>query len=400
MERRKGGRLRTPPGWLCILALGWSACTRQVPAADSEPPRLSAEEVAQLLPRSVPDREGWAQDVVTALQAHGLRPHVSAVCSVLAVIEQESGYKADPPVANLSRLVREKLDAYAEKLGPLGPPAMRELLDRKAPGEKRTFAERLERVKTEQELDRVFRELLAYYRTEFPATFAAANLLGRLFTHASLEDFNPITTAGSMQVSVRFATELAEEKGREPEKVRDELYTRYGGVYYGTARLLGYPASYAEPIFRFADYNAGQYSSRNAALQEQLSRLTGRQLVLDGDMLAYDKKGEPVSTDSRTLEALLAFRERHAPSLSERQVRREVRKEKTLEFEETDTYRALRRVYEEVHGEPPAYARLPNVPIRSPKMAKERTTAWFARSVDGRYRKCLERHAGTPGATR
>jgi len=34
---------------------------------------------------------------------------------------------------------------------------------------------------------------------------------------------------------------------------------------------------------------------------------------------------------------------------------------------------------------------LPDVKLRSPKMKNERSTAWFARSVQGRYEKCLAR---------
>ena len=52
-------------------------------------------------------------------------------------------------------------------------------------------------------------------------------------------------------------------------------------------------------LFRFADYNAGVYASRNAALQGQVARLTGTKLALDGDLLAYEKDGEPETTSPR-----------------------------------------------------------------------------------------------------
>jgi hypothetical protein len=353
-----------------------------------ELPRVSVEQAAQLIPPHVADREGWAKDVLDAIEANGLAPAPSAVCSVLAVIEQESGFQADPAVPDLAGIVKRQLDGYAAKLGPLGPQAVHELLKGKASKSDRTFEERLAQVRTERDVDLIFQDLLAYYEREYPKTYAAAHLMGELFGSTRLEDLNPVTTAGSMQVSVRFATELAEKRNVNPAQVRGQLYTRRGGVFYGTARLLAYETGYTEPIFRFADYNAGFYSSRNAALQAQLRQLTGIQIAADGDLLIYDKQGRPMDRDSQTLLALLAFRARYAPELSEAQVRRDVREEKQLDFEATDSYRALKRVYERMTGMGAPYAQIPAVSLKSPKMKKERSTEWFARSVETRFKRC------------
>jgi hypothetical protein len=313
------------------------------------------------------------------------------VCSVIAVIEQESGFKEDPAVPGLSGMVRERLESHADKLGPPGRKALASVLEGRAPGHKKTFDERLRTVRTERDLDRLFRDILAYYEHEYPKTYAMADLASKLFGSGRLEDLNPITTAGSMQVSVRYALEK-EGEDADPAKVREAMYTRAGGVRYGTARLLDYEAAYPEPLFRFADYNAGLYASRNAALQVQVSRLTGIALVPDGDLQLYDKQGEPLDEESKTLKALLAFRQRYAPDLSERQVRRDVRKEKELDFESTDTFRAVKRVYARETGESPAYAQLPQVTLKSPKLKGERTTAWFARAVDARFQRCQARY--------
>lgn len=380
----------------CVLSALTACAPRTVRPAPPLPPRVTVEQAAKLVPPDETDREGWAEDVLAALEAHRMYPSAEAVCSVLAVIEQESGFEANPAVPGLARIVQQRLDAYADKLGPLGPPALKALLEGKAPGETRTFEQRLAQVKTERDLDRIFRELLEYYEREYPKAYTAARLASSLFKSTRLEDLNPITTAGSMQVSVRFAEELAGDDERALQRVREELYTRGGGVYYGTARLLGYEAHYSEPLYRFADYNAGFYASRNAAVQAQVSRLTSLELVQDGDLLAYDKQGEPVDQDSNSLKALLAFRQRYAPDLSERRVRKDVLKEKELAFEETDTWNAIKRVYQEETGEAPAYAQLPTVVIRSPKISGERSTAWFAQSVNKRYHKCMGRYAALP----
>ena len=368
-------------------ARGWRNAEPTVPL----PPRLTGEQVAELIPAHVKEREGWAQDVMAALEAQRVHPSAEPVCQVLAVIEQESGFQANPVVNELPRIVRKRLDDYAGKLGVVGRKAMEKLMQHRAPGQSQSFEARLKAVRTEQDLDRLFRELLQAYEEQYPAVYTAADLASELFSSQSLEELNPITTAGSMQVSVRFAREQNDEDRPEAE-VREELYTRAGGVKYGTARLLGYEAGYSQSLYRFADYNSGLYSSRNAALQGQVSELTQLPLTLDGDLLLYDAEGEPRDEDSRTLTALLTFRARHAPELSERQVRRDVKKEKQRDFEETETWRAVKKSYERVTGKRPEYAQLPQVTLKSPKLSRERTTGWFARSVDQRYQRCMTRH--------
>ena len=123
-----------------------------------------------------------------------------------------------------------------------------------------------------------------------------------------------------------------------------------------------------------------------------MSELTQLPLTLDGDLLLYDTEGEPKDEDSRTLAALLTFRIRHAPELSERQVRRDVKKEKQRDFEETETWRAVKKSYERVTGKRPEYAQLPKVTLSSPKLSRDRTTAWFAHSVGQRFERCMTRH--------
>jgi len=388
--------MRRRHAWLALLlgACALVACRRGAGPLEPSvppPPRLGLAQVERLIPPHVKHREDWARDILAALEAEELVPSPPTVCSVLAVIEQESGYKEDPAVADLPRLVRSRLEEHANKLGPLGRKALASVLEGKSPGHKKTFDERLRTVRTERDLDRLFRDILTYYEDKYPTTYAAADLASSLFSSGKLEDFNPITTAGSMQVSVRYALEK-EGEDANPVQVREAMYTRAGGVRYGTARLLGYEAAYPEPLFRFADYNAGVYASRNAALQAQLTRLTGIPLAPDGDLQLYDKQGEPLDEDSQSLQALLAFRKRYAPELSERQVRRDVRKEKQEDFETTDTFRAVKRVYANETGESPAYAQLPQVTLRSPKLKNERTTAWFARSVEARFQKCQARY--------
>lgn len=384
-------RLVSSLGALLVLASCASRALRDSAPGTPPPPRLTAAQVAGLIPARVEEPEGWAEDVLSALEARRVYPSAEPVCEVLAIIDQESGFQANPVVKELPRIVRKRLDAYAGKLGLVGRKALQALLQLRAPGQSLSFEARLQTVRTERDLDRLFRELLAAYEQQYPAVYTAADLASELFTSRSLEELNPITTAGSMQVSVRYAVEQSE--GEQPAaQVREELYTRAGGAHYGTARLLGYEAGYSQPLYRFADYNAGVYASRNAALQAQVSELTRLPLTRDGDLLLYDAEGQPRDEDSRTLTALLAFRARHAPKLSERQLRRDVLKEKQADFEETDTWRAVKQAYERVTGKHPEYAQLPEVIIRSPKLSRELTTGWYAHSVDQHFQRCMARY--------
>jgi hypothetical protein len=373
----------------CCFVGGFVGCSSAptVPgSADARP--ITRDEIAGLISARVSGRDSWAQAVEDALRANQLPVTAPNACAVLALIAQESGFQEDPAVPGLAKLVAGRLERYEAKLGPLGGPILRHLLGARAPANPRTFQERLANVRTERDLDLVFRDLVTYYQSSYPATFQAASFAGRLFDGRDLAELNPITTAGPMQVSVRFAESWAREHHGDPARVRDALYTRAGGVYYGTARLFAGRAPYPRMIFLFADYNAGLFASRNAALQAELIRLTGKKLTLDGDFLSYGKAGEPSDDETQTMSALRSFRDRHAPDLSDRQLDRDARKEKSPDFENTATYRALKAAAAQT-GKPPAYAVLPQLVLDSPKLSRKRSTAWFAEAVDRRYQACL-----------
>jgi hypothetical protein len=282
--------------------------------------------------------------------------------------------------------VREGLKKKFARLGPLAEPSLDALLSGRAPGSNESFRQRINKLRTERDLDRFFRDISTTYKQSLPGPYAIASALSMILGKGSLQNLNPVTTAGSMQVKISYARELDEFKSMSDEQLREYLYTRMGGVRVGTARLIDYPASYDDIVYRFADFNVGMYASRNAAFQAQLEDLTGRELALDGDLLAYDEDGEPKDLETHSLKALLAFGEKH--DLSAWTIRRDVKKEKSEDFESTDSWEAVREAWEKKKGRQPPYARIPEVELVSPKLARNRSTAWFANRVKQRYLSC------------
>ncbi len=202
------------------------------------------------------------------------------------------------------------------------------------------------------------------------------------------EKLNPITTLGSMQVHINYAKELKRKAGGIAE-LRNDLYTQYGGLYYGIHRLMEYPADYDEAIYRFADYNSGMYSSRNAAFQKMLGALTEAEISLDGDLLLYNKDGDVRSTQSQTEKELIAVFAQNNVLVTPRQIRADLKKEKEKKFEDTQTYLAVQKLYQKKTNKEPMYAVMPQVVISGPKLSRDYNTNWFASRVNGRYEQCM-----------
>lgn len=155
---------------------------------------------------------------------------------------------------------------------------------------------------------------------------------------------NPITTLGSMQVHINYA-KANKRSSMNTAALRDDLYTEYGGLYYGIHRLMVYPADYDKAIYRFADYNSGMYSSRNAAFQKMLKELTDKDISLDGDLLLYTKDGDPRATQSESEKELITVFASNNVLVTPRQIRDDLKLEKEKKFESTQTYIALTKLY-------------------------------------------------------
>ncbi len=369
------------------LGVLWAVLTIScVRSARPDPsPALTAADIVARIPAKVADREGWARDLVVALETNRLPIDEDHVCAVLAVVEQESGYHSNPEVPNLAAIARKELAVRAEALGPLASPLLNEVLSIRSPKARLTFDQRLSTVRTEADLDLLYRDLLAEEHRRHPLLYDAGDLGAKLFSSRDLDERNPITTSGSMQVSVRFSEDRARALHRDPTQVRDDLYTRQGGLLYGSARLFT-GATDEEMLYRFADYNAGEFSSRNAELQAEVASLSGTALALDGDLLSYDKSGAVKSESTQTMAALAKLRAVHGLDIA-----LDARHEKSAALEKTPTWHAVKDAWTAKHAQPAPYARLPDVKLESPKLSRDLSTAWFAHAVERHYDACRVR---------
>ncbi|WP_313628291.1 DUF1615 domain-containing protein [Kosakonia sp.] len=324
-----------------------------------------ASVVRRTIPASVKDREGWAQDLATTFSSQKLSPTLENICSVLAVAQQESNYQSDPVVPGLNKIAWKEIDKRAERMH---IPTMLVHTALKIPSPNgKSYSERLDKVRTEKELSAIFDDFIGMVPM-------GQKLFGSL---------NPVRTGGPMQISVAFAEQHTDGYPWKMEgTVRQEVFSRRGGLWFGTYHLLNYPASYTASIYRFADFNAGLYASRNAAFQNAISKATGVKLALDGDLILYG------SSDAGSTE--LAVRKLGASlGMSDRDIRRQLERGDSDKLEETKLYREVYRLAEKKSGKPLPREVLPGIKLESPKITRNLTTAWFAKRVDDRRAACM-----------
>lgn len=371
----------------CLKWVGLGAMMMALTACQEPPPApkvLENSQLANLIPKHkhINNARGWADDIAKIFDQLGIEKVSQNACTVIAIIDQESNFVADPAIPNLGatslKAMNEKLE---EKLGKTLAKKFQEMLAVK-PTPKDNFLKQIKAVKTERELDELFRKMFKYFSENYK--MGAITNTAKVFGAGIDEKINPINTLGSMQVHIDYAKQHRRTNMKDDE-LRSDLYSQYGGLYYGIHRLMTYQANYDEPIFRFADYNSGMYSSRNAAFQAQLGTISGKKLALDGDLLLWDGDS-PKTAKSQTETALIALQ---IPNLTESQIRRDLKKEKTQAFEQTQTYQIVRERFGKKMNRYPKYAIMPEVVIASVKMSSNKNTNWFATNVNKRYQRCM-----------
>ncbi len=359
------------------MLLAACATDEPMPGRGAMTPAEARAMIVQALPPGVGDRPGWATDIHAALTAMQIPVSASNVCAAIAITEQESSFRANPTVPGLAAIAWREIDAKSERAGV--PSAVVRTALKLPSSSGRSYAERIDAATTEKELSDIFED------------FVGIVPMGkRLFA-----GWNPVRTGGPMQVGIAFAEQHAKARPYPypvATDIRAEVFTRRGGMYFGIAHLLDYPASYDRPLYRFADFNAGHHASRNAAFQNAVSTASGIPLDLDGDLIVpgSDASGRPGATEAalRSLAARIGME--HGA------IRSALELEKEPRFERTALYGKVFALADRANGAPLPRAIVPRIKLKSPKITRQLTTEWFANRVDERHRRCVDRVNARP----
>ena len=322
------------------------------------------------LPRGLLDRSGWRDDIYAAFNVQSIEPTRENICAAVAVIEQESSFRVDPVIPGLPAIARREIDARAQRAGVPRLLVIGALQMRSPTG--KTYSDRIDAAKTEKDLSDIFED------------FISAVPMGRTL----FAEHDPVRTRGPMQVNVAFAEQYAAARPY-PYPVRisipDEVFTRRGSLYFGIGHLLAYNAPYDQYLYRFADFNSGQYASRNAAFQRALSRVSGLRLTADGSLLPRDAEGKAGETElaARSLGARL--------KLGDAEIHDALARARKAGFEHTSLYQRVFALADKLQPSPAPRAAVPSIVLRGPKLSRKLSTEWYARSVNARYGRCLRR---------
>lgn len=359
---------------LAVLATA-AALSGCIPGAQREArvdPDVARAQIEQLLPAKTPNKSGWAVDIFAAFEALGIAPSAQNSCAVIAVTEQESTFQENPRVPGLAGIATKQIETKAAGFGV--PRFLVSAALETSSTNGRSYRSRLEGATTEKELSDIYEDLIG-----------RVPLGKRLFGN-----LNPVRTGGPMQVSIAYAENHVTKKRYPypiPTDIRAEVFTRRGGMYFGMAHLLDYKVPYDEMLYRFADFNAGPYASRNAAFQNAVNVVARTKLVLDGDVLLHgERSAEPSNTELALRKVANELR------LTEPQIRSDLERSQDESFGRSKLYERVFEIADAAgSGRPMPRAMMPNIRLESPKIQRKLTTGWFANRVQGRYEQCLAR---------
>jgi hypothetical protein len=290
------------------------------------------------------------------------------LAQVLTTIQMESGVHRDPPLENrnLESFLDYRLATLRQKSLLAGwvieDTALVRALRKKLQADTRSG-----RVRTEGQLVRYLEgELRPWLEGYLGQYYPVPDGLARRLSLRELG--HPVQTLGPMQIGLRKALGNAKRRGEHMasvEQMEDALLSPASGVARGilegvaqlwrSYRLYRRLLPEVEAVrFAAADYNAGEFSSRNAAFQERVALLSGASLLLDGDLLVY-AGGRPLARLSETEAAVRAL----GLGLSPGQIHRDLLLEKEEEFGATTTARRVCSRFKSWSGGPCRLARLP-----------------------------------------
>ena len=194
-------------------------------------------------------------DLYAAFSALRSRRPREKVCAVTAVIAQESGFHVDPVIPDLGNIAWREIDRRAAHAA-IPPGLVHEVLEIKSSDRPQLCRENRSRTHREG-AERCVR---GFHRLDSPRPLPVLELesdpnagsdAGQRRLRRALCGRSPVSVSGE-----------AEHRGRALHAARERVFRRRP-----SARLFDAPYD-GRYLYRFADFNAGQYASRNAAFQQ------------------------------------------------------------------------------------------------------------------------------------
>jgi uncharacterized protein DUF1615 len=326
--------------------------------------------IGAALPHTVHDRAGWTDDIYAAFTLQSIAPTRENICAAVAVIDQESNFQVDPVVPGLPAIAWHEIDSRAEHAG-IPRLIVYTALQLRSPTGK-TYSQRIDAAKTERDLSDIFED------------FIGTVPMG----HTLFAEHDPVRTRGPMQVNVAFAEQYAAARPYPyPVKVSipDEVFSRRGSLYFGIGHLLAYQPPYDQYLYRFADFNAGQFASRNAAFQRALSRVSGLRVLADGALLPRASEKTPGETELAARAVKLRL------DIDDAAVHDALAQANKSSFERTALYQGVFALADKLQSLPAPRAAVPHIVLRGPKLSRDLSTDWYARRVNERFGRCLQK---------
>jgi hypothetical protein len=115
--------------------------------------------------------------------------------------------------------------------------------------------------------------------------------------------------------------------------------------------------------------------------------VSGITLALDGDLVRPGAgRNDPPGATERALRTLAG-----QLGLSDSAMHDALEQGERADFDQTQLYRRLFALAEKIERKPLPRAVLPGIDLKSPKITRHLTTAWFAKRVDERRQRCVAR---------
>ncbi|MGC8905806.1 MAG: DUF1615 family protein [Desulfomonilaceae bacterium] len=303
----------------------------------------------------IKQQEVWIQAIISAVERNNLPLCKEILALAASIISIESSFRADPLAADPSRgetvaamverAEKELLQKYSVFMSVPPVPSLYRMY-------KERYYQRLIECKTEGDIEVLARTIAEDLKRD-------AAILPGFVRNIVLKEIdkvsNVVRTKGSMQLNFPRARQVMKERGEEftDQELCDYMYTVEGGVDVGLAALkpifVQYAAYYAQEgtlswlFYVGMDYHYGPFTSRNMMEQIRIRDLSGANIPVDGDLLAYDDKGDPRRQESQTLTAAASALP-HVPKSS-------IFKAFLLEKDPHYVYTEVHKQIEEMHRE-------------------------------------------------